>query len=199
MARDVSREMEDSRHSSPATGHLLGQRIAVVGASGSGKTTLAEEIAQRLDYRHIELDSLHWQPNWGETPLDIFRERVEQALTGDKWTIDGNYSKVRDLIWRRADTIIWLDYSLPVIFWRLGWRSIKRIVLREKLWNGNRETWRALFSRDSLFLWVLQSQPRHRRDYPRLFQQTEYAHLQIIRLHSPRETDEWLKSINRTT
>lgn len=174
---------------------MMGHRISVVGATGSGKTTLAEEIAQRLGYRHIELDSLHWEPNWDEAPIDIFRARVEQALIGDGWTIDGNYSKVRDIIWQRADTIVWLDYPLPIIFWRLGWRTFKRIVTRERLWNGNHETWRAVFGRESLFLWVLESRPRHRREYPLKFQQLEFAHLHVVHLHSPSETEEWLETV----
>jgi hypothetical protein len=52
-----------------------------------------------------------------------------------------------------------------------------------------------VFGRDSLFLWVLQSRPRHRREYPRLLEQPEYAHLKLIRLRSPRETEEWLNGL----
>jgi adenylate kinase family enzyme len=173
----------------------VGSRIAVVGATGSGKTMLAKQIAQRLGYRHIEMDSLHWEPNWTEAPLDIFRARVEQALTGDGWVSDGNYSKVRDIVWGRADALVWIDYSLATIFWRLGLRTIRRIVTREKLWGTNQEDWRAIFGRESLFLWVLQSRPRHHRDYPRLLTQPAYSHLKLIRLRSPRETDKWLKEI----
>ena len=179
--------------------NLVGNRIAVVGASGSGKTTFARQLAQRLGYPHTEIDSLHWQPHWTEAPPDIFRARVDQATAGECWVIDGNYSKVRDIYWRRADTIVWLDYSLPIIFWRLCWRSLKRIITREKLWNNNHETWRAIFGKESLFLWVLASRPRHQRDYPRLFQQPEYAHLRVVRLHSPRETERWLERINVNT
>lgn len=75
-----------------------GKRISVVGTSGSGKTTLARQIAQRLTIPHIELDALYHQPNWTETPIDIFRQRVEESLISDSWVVDGNYSKVRDII-----------------------------------------------------------------------------------------------------
>jgi len=172
-------------------------RVAVVGATGSGKTRLAHDIAQRLGYRHIETDALHWEPNWQEAPLEVFRARVDQTLTGDGWVIDGNYSKVRDIVWSRADTIVWIDYPLLIIFWRLAWRTIKRIITRENLWGTNREDWRAVIGRDSLFLWVLQSRPRHRRDYPRLLRQPEYAHLKLIRLYSPRETQTWLNHLDQ--
>ncbi|MBM3129626.1 MAG: adenylate kinase [Chloroflexi bacterium] len=184
--------MKDIFHPSSLILHPSGKRIVVVGATGSGKTTLAREIARRLDYPHIETDALHWEPNWTEAPREIFRARVDAALRGDCWVIDGNYGKVRDLVWARADTLVWMDYALPVIFWRLGWRTLKRIVTRETLWGNNREGWRAVFGRDSLFLWALSSRPRHRRDYPALLQQPEYAHLKLIHLHSPRATDEWL-------
>ena len=40
----------------------LGRRISVIGCSGSGKTTLARQLAQRLKYRHIELDGIYHQP-----------------------------------------------------------------------------------------------------------------------------------------
>ncbi len=171
---------------------VIGRRIAVIGTTGSGKTTLAHELAQRLGYRHVELDALHWEPNWVEASLEVFQERVTQALAGDTWVIDGNYGKVRDIVWARADTIVWLDYALPVILWQLIVRTTKRVITRQELWNGNREGWRAFWGRDSLFLWALSSHPRHRRDYPALLKQPEYSHLALIHLHSPRETQAWL-------
>src|SRR6266540_2542235 len=162
------------------------QRIAVVGTSGAGKTTTARMIAGRLDLPHVELDALHWDANWTMAPLPVFRERVARALAGDAWVADGNYSKTRDLIWPRAQLIVWLDYRLPVIFWRLFRRSLRRSLSREELWNGNRERLRdQFFSRDSLFLWVLQSYRRHRAEYPALLGRPEHAHLKLVRLRSP--------------
>jgi adenylate kinase family enzyme len=176
---------------------VVGKRVAVIGTTGSGKTTLARTLAQRLGYSHVELDALHWEPNWGEASRDVFRARVDAALRGETWVVDGNYSKVRDIVWARADTIVWMDYALPVIFWRLWWRTLKRVVTREELWGGNRENARnVFFSRDSLFLWALTSRPRHRREYPALLQRPEYAHLRLIRLRSPDEAERWLTSFD---
>ncbi len=176
---------------------MVGRRIAVIGTTGSGKTTLARQICDGLAIPHVELDALHWEPGWGEPLLEVFRDRVDRALRGDAWVVDGNYSQVRDIIWSRADTIVWIDYALPRILWRLVWRTARRIVTREKLWNDNREDWQALLGRDSLIAWALNSHPRHRRDYPTLLKRPEYAHLALVRLRSPREANVWLLSATK--
>jgi adenylate kinase family enzyme len=170
------------------------QRVVVIGVTGSGKTTFAKALADALDCAKIELDALQFGPNWTEPPLAVFRDRVAGALTGDKWVVDGNYSKVRDIVWTKADTVIWLNYPLPVVLWRLFRRTIKRLITHEALWEyQNRESWRAQFlSRDSLFLWALKSYRKHHRTYPNAFQQPEYAHLRVIRLRSPQSADQWL-------
>lgn len=173
------------------------RRIVVVGTSGSGKSTLAETLARRFGYPFVELDGLFWGPNWTPVPDEQFQAHVEQAISGDTWVINGNYSRVRDLIWQRADTLIWLDYSLWVCWSRVFRRSIKRIITREELWGtGNRESWRNLFfSKNSLLLWVLQTHGRRRRDYPELLKQPEYAHLNVMRLKSPREAEGWVSRL----
>jgi adenylate kinase family enzyme len=172
------------------------RRIAVVGTTGSGKTTLAQQLARRLAIPHVELDALHWDPYWTPVPPEVFRERTALALNGEAWVVDGNYSAVRDVVWSRADTLVWLDYPLPVILWRLFWRTLRRVVTREELWNENRERFLAqFFSRDSLFLWVLRSYPRRRREYPALLDQPAYAHLAVVRLHSPRAARAWLAGL----
>lgn len=176
-----------------------GRRIVVIGSSGSGKTTLARELAMRLGVPHIEADALYWGPNWTPAQPDEFRRRVDQATAGDRWAFDGNYSVVHRLVWSRADTVIWLDYPLGIILWRLLRRSVRRSVLGEELWNGNRESlWKHLLPRDSLFYWVLTTHRRRRQRYEATLQQPEYAHLRFIRLRSPRDTAKWLASVPTT-
>jgi adenylate kinase family enzyme len=171
----------------------------VVGTSGSGKTTLAHQLALRLGLNHVDLDALHWEPNWTPAPRHVFRERTDRALSGDDWTIDGNYSAVRDLVWSRADMVVWLDYALPVILWRVVRRTIQRSVTREELWNGNRERFREAFlSHDSIILWALRTYRRRRREYLVLFSEPEHAHLSIVQLRSPRAARLWLAGLPAT-
>ena len=173
------------------------QRIAVVGVSGSGKTTLARELAERRGLAHVELDALHWDPGWVPTPTATFLQRAEQALSGDAWVVDGNYPEVRELIWRRADTVVWLDYGLSLVMWRLALRTFRRVATREELWNGNRERDLSahFFSRDSIFLWALRTYGLRRREYPLLLASPAFAHLRVVRLRSPHATSVWLASL----
>ena len=172
------------------------RRIAVVGTSGSGKTTLARRLAQWLGIEHVELDALHWGPDWTPAPREVFRERVWRALGEDAWATDGNYSVVRDIVWCRADTVVWLDYSLPVVMARVTQRTVRRFVTREQLWNGNQERFRQSFlSQNSIVWWALRTYRRRKREYPVLFARPEHAHLRVVHLSSPRAAGQWLRSL----
>lgn len=175
------------------------QCISVVGTTGSGKTTLARALADCLDLPYVELDALNWGPDWTQVPKEVFRQRVTDALGGDVWVADGNYSsRVRDIIWARADTIVWLDYALPLIMWRLFRRSLRRGIIREELWSGNRESLRAQFlSRDSLFLWALKTYKRRRQQVPETLMQPAYQHLRLVHLRTPQQARMWLASVQQ--
>ncbi|MCL4530700.1 MAG: adenylate kinase [Chloroflexi bacterium] len=171
------------------------KRIVVVGTTSSGKSTLAKKLADEFALDFIELDALHWGPNWTEAPNDVFRARVETAACAERWIVAGNYQIVRDIIWPRAEGIIWLDYSLWTIFRQLTRRTFTRWWTRELLWGTNRENLLIhfkLWSDDSLYHWLFKTYWRRKREYSMLFSQPEYAHLKIIQLKSPKETEEWV-------
>jgi adenylate kinase family enzyme len=171
------------------------ERVAVVGPTGCGKTTLAKALAQRLAIPHIELDSFYWDANWEIAPLDVFRARVQPAVAAPTWIADGNYSRVRDLVWTRATALVWLDYSRSLILWRLARRTVRRLFKRELLWNNNRERVFDFFKPGAFFQWAFARHTRHHDEYPKLLATPEYAHLHLVRLHSPKETDRWLETV----
>jgi adenylate kinase family enzyme len=169
--------------------------VAVVGATGSGKSTLAQRLAARLGGQYIELDALFWEPHWTEAAPEVFRARVERATAGAGWVVAGNYSRARDLVWPRADTVVWLDYPFSLVLRHLTVRTVRRAVTREVLWNGNREHfWDhcRLWSEKSLFNWLFKTYWAYRREFPMLFAQPAHAHLRIVRLRRPREAEAWL-------
>jgi len=170
----------------------------VIGTTSSGKSTLARRMSERLGLDFIELDAIHWQANWTPISLEGFRERVETGTNSPSWVVAGNYHVVRDLIWPRAEAVVWLDYSFPVVFWRLLARTIRRGWTKEELWNGNREKfwWHLkLWSDESLFYWLFKTYWRRKRETPILLSFPEHEHLHLIHLRSPREADEWLASL----
>ncbi len=174
------------------------QRIVVIGTTSSGKSTLAEKLAAKIHGNFIDLDALHWEPNWIEAPLEVFRERVSKAMQAPAWVVAGNYHVVRDLIWSQAEVIIWLDYSLPRIFGQLTRRTFSRWWRHELLWGTNYEDLTMHFkiwSQESLYHWLFKTYWRRKREVPQLLAQPEFQHLKLLRFGSPQETTQWLNQI----
>jgi adenylate kinase family enzyme len=175
------------------------RRVSVVGTSGSGKSTLGKALARRLGADFLELDSVFHQPGWVPLPDEDFRRRVSEAVAGERWVIDGNYSsKVRDLIWARADTVVWLDLPKRTVMRRIIWRSFQRAARRVELWNGNRERWRNLFSLDkeeSVVAWAWQTHAANRIKYAAAMADPENAQLHFVRLKNPVEVRRFLSSV----
>ncbi len=171
------------------------RRIVIIGTSCSGKTTLAREVSRRLGLSYIELDTLYWGPNW--TPKSDFAERVEEAIGGEGWVVDGNYTAVRHLTWQSADTIVWLDYQMRVVLMRGLFRSLARSWKKTELWSGNRESLRLqLLDKDSILLWIINTWRLRRRNNLELLRSPEYAGKRIVRLRTPGETRRWVDRLN---
>lgn len=153
-------------------------RIVVIGTSGAGKTTFADRLAGILETSQIELDALFWDADWTPKELAEFRRQVEQAITEEGWVIDGNYHHVRDLVWRRATAVIWLNYSFVTISWRIFSRTVSRAVRGAELYAGNRESLRKAFlSRDSILWWMISTYARRRREFNALRAGNSFPHL----------------------
>ena len=172
------------------------KRVVVIGTSCSGKTTFASQLADQLAIPHTELDVLHWLPDWQMRPLEEFRSMVTEVVGQDRWVIDGNYGKVRDIVWPRATHLVWLNYPFRTVFSRALIRTFQRVVTREELFAGNREILsRALFNPESIIWWVLRTYKRRRREYPQLFQLPQNKHLEIIELNHQIEAYRFIASI----
>lgn len=116
-------------------------RILIVGTAGSGKTTLGHYLSARLASPPFELDAYFWGPDWTPPDNAVFRASVEELLKGKRnWVMDGNYRSVRDIAVDAADVIIWLDCPLWICQWRLARRTARRMLRRERLFHGNRES-----------------------------------------------------------
>jgi adenylate kinase family enzyme len=171
-------------------------RVAIVGTSCSGKTTLAGTLAAELGAPRIELDALHWGPNWTPRPREALRESVDCATSQPHWICDGNYSVVRDLVWQRATALVWLNYSFPFVLRRALHRTLSRCFYRTRLYADNQETFRKAFlSSDSILLWVCQTHWQHRHRLPVAFREPQHAHLKIVQLQSQAATTQFLATV----
>jgi adenylate kinase family enzyme len=166
------------------------KRVSVVGNSGSGKTTVAGALARRLGVPHVELDAIHHQAGWQPLPVAEFRARVDALTAGEGWVVDGTYSAVRDIVWARADTVVWVDPPRYRVMTQIVWRTVRRVVLRVELWNGNRERWRTVFSRDptvSVIAWAWHRDPVYRARFLAAATDPAWRHLTFVRLRSRRD------------
>ena len=148
---------------------------------------------------HVELDTLHWLTDWQPRALPEFRSLVSRAIAKPRWVLDGNNSKVRDLVWPSATDLIWLNYRFPVVFGRALRRTLRRIVQREQLFAGNHESHaKVLFDRESILWWVIRTYKRRRMEYPQLFMRTEHAHLRVFELKIPEEAVSLLEGLQKS-
>jgi len=171
------------------------KRISIIGIPGTGKTTLSNELSTRLKIPTYELDGIVWRDT-GIASIEDFRSATDIITCCETWIVDGTYTKLRDLIWSRCDTVIWLDYSLSLIVWRITKRNIIRMVKRHKLWDGHYMTLsRGFFAADSVLRSAIRKWLNHRRKYEALLQQSEYSHVSILRFKKPKDTAIWLESL----
>jgi len=199
VGRVAHRPMAAASSRDPANSLDGCRRILVLGRTGSGKTTLARELATALGVPHVELDALYFGPKFSTVPLHVLRDRTYAAIAGDRWVTDGNKSAVRDLVWPRADTVIWLDYPLLVSLWRLGKRALWRTsVLQSEVAGkgGHIELLAQLVSAGKGVATALRSHRGQRRKYLRLFAEPECRHLAVVRLRSPRASRRWLDRVS---
>jgi adenylate kinase family enzyme len=129
------------------------QRVVILGRGASGKSTLARRLGEITGLPVIELDKVFWQPGLVPTPHDEWAVLQEKFAAGDGWIIDGDLGPydVVEVRLRRADTVIFLDFSLS----RCAWRAILRSRERADFWR-----WLFAYRRQSR-PFLMQAMARH--------------------------------------
>jgi adenylate kinase family enzyme len=87
----------------------LGPRIMICGPSNAGKSTLCVALAARLgDTPAIHLDRFRFLPgtDWAERPDADFADLHDAAIAGERWVMDGNYSKLMPQRLSRATGVV---------------------------------------------------------------------------------------------
>jgi adenylate kinase family enzyme len=109
------------------------KRVIVVGRGASGKSTLARRLSEISQLPVIELDKIFWQPGLIATPREQWIVIQEKLAAEREWIMDGDLGPYDALEARlpRADTIIFLDFSLI----RCAWCAIRRSRERLDFWH----------------------------------------------------------------
>jgi adenylate kinase family enzyme len=157
----------------------LGERICILGPSNSGKSTLAAAIARKRHLELVHLDQLHHLPNtdWELRPPAEFIALHDAAIAGDRWVIDGNYSRCIPQRLRRATGLILLDISTPASLLRYFRRTLLERKRMGTLEGGQDSLkW-------SMIYHIAVVTPKNRKRYASMFHEID---LPKVRLESSR-------------
>jgi adenylate kinase family enzyme len=168
----------------------VADRILVYGVTGSGKTRLAEGISDATGIPWHAVDELTWEPGWIEVPDDEQRRRIAAICAGERWVLDTAYGRWLDIPLARVEMIVALDFPRWLSLFRLIRRSVARAVDGKPICNGNRESFRNIFSRRSIIGWHFKSFSRKRQRIREW--EADPAGREIVRLTSPRQVSRWL-------
>jgi adenylate kinase family enzyme len=163
---------------------------------------LGRALATRLSVPYVELDAFMHQPGWQPRPDAEFKEEVDRATAQPGWVVDGNYISVvsEGPVWRRADTVVWLDLPRRAVMRALIARTVRRFLTREVLWNGNREplsNFYSLVPNDNVVLWAWVNHGELAQRYQDAMTDPRWTELDFVRLRSRVEVRRWLESIGQ--
>ena len=100
------------------------QKILIIGSPGSGKSTFSFKLGKKLNIPIIHLDKLFWKEGWVNRSNGEFDSLLIKEMEKESWIIDGNYSRSLEMRLKKADTVIFFDYSRFVCLWRV----LKRVI-----------------------------------------------------------------------
>ncbi|WP_432921018.1 hypothetical protein ACQPZZ_21565 [Microbispora sp. CA-135349] len=168
------------------------QRVLIAGISGAGKTTMARVLESRLGLPRHELDALHHGPGWTKRPE--FESDVERFSSQPRWVTEDQYHQfLHDLLWERADTVIWLDLPRRTVMHRVVRRSLAYALSRKELWNGNWERVRDWIDPGHPIRWAWSQHERRRTITVERI--GRHPHLTVVRLRTAREARRWLAGL----
>jgi len=148
---------------------------------------------------------MRWLINRGGrcAPLrnENFRSDLERRLSGAEqgWVTCGHYRRiVRDMNLKQANTIVWLDPPRRTVMPRVIRRTIRRVLTREELWNGNRKSWTNLYHWDperNIIRWSWVTNKGRREQYEQCMSDGSWVHANVLRLRSPQAVEGFCASL----
>lgn len=158
----------------------FGERICVLGPSNSGKSTLAAAIARKRGFEAVHLDQLYHFPktDWVVRPTDEFVALHDAAISGDRWVMDGNYSRCMPQRFLRATGLILLDISTPASLFRYYRRTLFAYERAGAL-EGGRDSikWEMIYH-------IAVVSPKNRKRYANMFHEIDLPKVRLASVHA---------------
>ena len=169
------------------------QRVVFHGVTGSGKTSAAHAYAGVTGVPEFSADDdLGWLPEWENRPVEDQRRMAADIAAQDRWVLDSAYSSWRDIVLARAELIVFLDYPRWLSLGRLLRRTVRRIVLKQSVCNGNQETLRRALAKESIIGWHFRTFTRKRDAIEQILADPTMP--PVLSFTRPRDLDAWLEA-----
>ena len=153
---------------------------------------------ERLELPFHEMDALFHGPGW--EPIPTFVDDVQAIARRRPWVFDSHgYTAVRDLVWSLADTVIWLDYSRPVVLGRVLRRSASRAWTREPTSTAMSSVSPTGVTRNTRCSGRCGAFVTGRAEFETRFADPRYAGLTKVRIRRPAAARWWLEQVTRAT
>jgi len=166
------------------------KRIMIIGQPGSGKSTLARILGQLLGLPAVHIDHIHWQSGWIERSGAEKNRLCAEVHARDTWIFEGGRSTTWPERLDRADTLIWLDFSLVTRAWRVFRRTIRyHGKSRPDLPSGCPENFNWEFT-----LWIWRTRHSSRLSMQQLFDSAP-SQKEKYRLRNKREVADFIAGI----
>ncbi len=168
------------------------KKILVIGTSGSGKSTLAKYLSELLDVQFFPSDDFYWEASWKISSSEKVYEQVRDVISQKEWILDGNFDDERELVWKQADCIVWLDYPLSTILKQVATRNFHWLLTRKAIWSGNKMTFQRAISG---IRHAVKSYSMKRKHYPSWL--AKLSGVKIYRFCTKQETEIWLQGLRQ--
>ncbi|MFF1385853.1 adenylate kinase [Arthrobacter sp. NPDC058288] len=169
-------------------------RVLFYGVTGSGKSSAARAYAAASGLPEFSADDdIGWLPGWQQRIVEEQRQLAADLAARQRWVLDSAYGVWRDTVVPRAELIVALDYPRWLSLFRLVRRSLRRVITRQPVCNGNVETLARLFARDSIFYWHFNSFTRKKhvvREW-----QTSPDMPPVLAFRRPKDLANWLAGV----